>query len=386
MYMKININQYPWRGLVAQSVKARVFNVDVPGFDSRWGVGMYLHMKVSFFFVYKFFFTITEAKLFGSEMSSYLLTKPWKRSNAALSNFIWVCLSLHTFEEKVTRPPFLFPTGYNGPPPGMTSVAYRSFPGSGSVTSSPSPPPTMPGRECKFCKNNGETTQMYRGVPSNRFSVASIMVDCMSWLTWVKSWLKSDILTNLLLNELRVFFSQLESTQVLLDSSQKFWLKLSRMSKLASMLDIPNSSLALITSRGKLWIENLKWNPLHCRSHSLRNPSDGRLICPVLRDHVCDMCGATGDDAHTRYGLVTGLFIYHSETWVGLTCILDVPLSAQFGFGWWEFGRKRGAARQTWYNCNIQISVSPTCLRADETPCTYRVLHLVDGNLLLTLK
>ena len=49
---------------------------------------MYLHMKVSFFFVYKFFFTITEAKLFGSEMSSYLLTKPWKRSNAALSNFI----------------------------------------------------------------------------------------------------------------------------------------------------------------------------------------------------------------------------------------------------------------------------------------------------------
>jgi len=87
--------------------------------------------------------------------------------------------------------------GYNGPPPGMTSVAYRSFPGSGSVTSSPSPPPTMPGRECKFCKNNGETTQMYR-------------------------------------------------------------------------------------------------------SHSLRNPSDGRLICPVLRDHVCDMCGATGDDAHTR--------------------------------------------------------------------------------------
>ena len=67
-----------------------------------------------------------------------------------------------------------------GPPPGMTSVAYRSFPVSGSTSagpmmggggggsfspppaSPPSPPPTMPGRECKFCKNNGETTQMYR--------------------------------------------------------------------------------------------------------------------------------------------------------------------------------------------------------------------------------
>ena len=36
------------------------------------------------------------------------------------------------------------------------------------------------------------------------------------------------------------------------------------------------------------------------RSHSLRNPSDGRLICPVLRDHVCELCGATGDGAHTR--------------------------------------------------------------------------------------
>jgi len=109
-------------------------------------------------------------------------------------------------------------TGYNGPPPGLTSVAYRSFPGGPGqalgggalsppppppmLTASPSgqppsPPPTMPGRECKFCKNNGETAQMYR-------------------------------------------------------------------------------------------------------SHSLRNPSDGRLICPVLRDHVCEMCGATGDDAHTR--------------------------------------------------------------------------------------
>lgn len=35
-------------------------------------------------------------------------------------------------------------------------------------------------------------------------------------------------------------------------------------------------------------------------SHVLRNPVTGKLICPVLRSHVCEICGVSGDDAHTR--------------------------------------------------------------------------------------
>ena len=40
-------------------------------------------------------------------------------------------------------------------------------------------------------------------------------------------------------------------------------------------------------------------------SHVLRNPNTGQLICPVLRSHICEMCGATGKVLYPKYYINT---------------------------------------------------------------------------------
>lgn len=40
-------------------------------------------------------------------------------------------------------------------------------------------------------------------------------------------------------------------------------------------------------------------SPRVYRSHTLKS-ADSRVVCPILWNYICPICGATGDNAHTR--------------------------------------------------------------------------------------
>ncbi|XP_040580325.1 uncharacterized protein [Lepeophtheirus salmonis] len=55
------------------------------------------------------------------------------------------------------------------------------------------------------------------------------------------------------------------------------------------------------------------------QSHCLRNPLTGRVICPVLREYVCEVCKSTGDDAHIESNCPLNLIAKDNPTLVKLT-------------------------------------------------------------------
>nr|ACO11477.1 Nanos homolog 2 [Caligus rogercresseyi] len=54
-------------------------------------------------------------------------------------------------------------------------------------------------------------------------------------------------------------------------------------------------------------------------SHCLRNPLTGKVICPLLREYMCEVCKSTGDDAHVESKCPLNLIGKDNPTLVRLT-------------------------------------------------------------------
>ena len=63
-------------------------------------------------------------------------------------------------------------------------------------------------------------------------------------------------------------------------------------------------------------------------SHVLRNPNTGKLICPVLRSHICEMCGATGKVIYPKYYINTQMNLASFCFWNRLIRQYNTEISA----------------------------------------------------------
>ncbi|XP_056868399.1 nanos homolog 2-like [Takifugu flavidus] len=69
-------------------------------------------------------------------------------------------------------------------------------------------------------------------------------------------------------------------------------------SSVSSLSDASSSGTSSDTDFCRFCKQNGE-SPRVYRSHTLKS-ADSRVVCPILQNYICPICGATGDYAHTR--------------------------------------------------------------------------------------
>ena len=100
---------------------------------------------------------------------------------------------------------------------------------------------------------------------------------------------------------------------------------------------------------------------------SLPTPS----IAAPTASSSCSGMQSEGNSLGPRVRAANSCYYVHHLGWVGLTCILSVPLSAQLCLGLWEFGRSGGSAWQDGGTHNSKSSQPNPGPPAVGTPCRY---------------